>query len=456
MSEILSLEKSRKKSTAIVVLSIILGVMTIGVVLLTIFLVLANGTVSNYGSMLEVGYQKSYYNLVDDINNAEVRMSKVLSSSDDIYTGNLLHEIQKNANDAQNNLNALPVSLNGVEESITFINQLGGYCETLSKKIAEGGTITENERETLAQLYDCLLTMKLAFENISQDMGGEYNILSNSLSIKKDYNDFTVQLQSIKTNDVDYPTMIYDGPFADSQVRKEVRGLDKQNVVSVEEAKEKLSTIFSINSDDISHVGETNGNFETYDFTFEANYENEVFAQMSKAEGRLITLASFKEEGEVNLSVDAAKSIAENFVISTGIENVRSVWHDVVGGCAYFNFAPIKNGVVLYPDLVKVKCDLTSGNVLGYEARSYYINHVSRNLPEFVITETQAEAKVKDNYVVQNVTKVLAPINFGEVLCYECECAFDGDTYYVYVNAITGSVDNILKVIKTDDGNKIM
>lgn len=436
----------------------LIAILAITIIALSILLVVAFSTANRYENSLEATYQKSYYDLVDNINNAEIKLSKVITANDEKYMADLLAEIARNANDAQINLSVLPVSINGIEESITFINQLGGYCQTLNKKILSGKNVSPNELETLQELYNCVIKMKGALNNMTQTMADGYSIVNGSLSIKNDYNDFTVQLQSIQTNDVEYPTMIYDGPFSDSQIRKTVKAFaNSTNIVSENQAKQVVANLFDINLKDIKTVGETTSNFETYDFSFKNKFGSEMYAQISKQEGRLITLAGYKQQNQdKKLNLFEAEEKAVEFINKTGINNVTRVWYDIIDNHAYFNFAPIQNEIILYPDLVKVKVDLTQGEILGFEAKSYYINHVERNLPNFEITQEQAFSKMKEGYIVERVSKVLAPINYTEVLCYEFTCLYGNDVYYIYVNGITGQVDNILKVIQTSDGSLIM
>lgn len=437
-------------------LIISIGVLAGVCLFLAIMLVLTNRTANAHANSLEANYQKSYYNLVENINNAETEMSKALLTDDDDYVGDLLMKISKNAHNAQNNLSLLPISISGIEESIKFINQLGGYCETLSKKIIKDEEVTPQERETLQQLYNALLDMKTSLNKVSNKMTSDYSILENSLSLEKDYNDFTVELQAIHTNDVEYPTMIYDGPFADSQITQEIKAFkNSTKVIDKEEAQQLISELFDVDGD-IEYMGDTVHNFETFDFVFTTKSGIENFVQVSKTEGKLITLAGYEEDREPMYELDTIIATAKEFLTKNGIGEVEIVWHDVIGSYAYFNFAPVENGIILYPDLVKVKTSLVTNEVIGYEARSYFINHTPRTLPAFTISQEQARGKIKGGYEIIDIRKVLAPIEFQEILCYEFECFFNDSTYYIYVNGVSGSVANILKVIQTTDGSKIM
>ncbi len=452
-SRAISKEQYRKINSYLI---ITIGVLVGACIFLGIMLILTNQVATSNATALEASYQKSYYNLVENINNAETEMSKVLLTDDDKYVGELLTKVSKNTHNAQNNLSLLPISINGIEESIKFINQLGGYCETLSKKITDNKSITPQEKETLQQLYNSLLDMKISLNKISNTMNNKYSILENSLNLEKDYNDFTLQLQAIHTNDVEYPTMIYDGPFADSQITQEIKALkNSTTVIDEERARELIAKLFDVDGE-ITYMGDTVHNFETFDFTFKTKSGNENFAQISKTEGHLITLAGQEQDREPAYDINEVMTRARSFIAKNGVGEVEVVWHDIIASNAYFNFAPIKNGVILYPDLIKVKCSLATSEILGYEARSYFINHIERTIPAFTISQAQAQTKIKSAYDIIGVRKVLAPIEFQEVLCYEFECFYDDTTYYIYVNGVTGSVVNILKVIQTNDGSKIM
>ena len=136
---------------------------------------------------------------------------------------------------------------------------------------------------------------------------------------------------------------------------------------------------------------------------------------------------------------------------------MKVVWSDVIGDDAFINLAPVIDGVIIYPDLVKVKVDLTKGNVLGFEASSYYMNHVDRKIMPTRITQSVAKAKLYSGLKVKDARLALIPLEYDkEVLCYEFICTMNGNTYYVYINAVNGAEENILKVIQTDNGNLLL
>ena len=160
------MEKTLKRSNIfLIVLSVILGIA------LVTFIVLYSVSMSKQNELkldLENIYQRNYSELVDNINNSEIKLSKVAVSGENAYSRNLLSEISKNTAQATANLGALPLSIHGINETIKFINQVSGYTQTLSNKLDRGESLTENELNTLRQLKDAFSILKDNINDMSK------------------------------------------------------------------------------------------------------------------------------------------------------------------------------------------------------------------------------------------------------------------------------------------------
>ena len=446
--------ETSKSNKALIIVTIILS---IAVVALGILYGISLSSLNNFQTSLENVYQKNFYELVDEVNNAETKLNKVLASNSNTYRSKLLKEVSKNASEAQTRLNMLPYSINGLSDTISFVNQLSGYTETLAKNLDKGEKIDEKDQETLEKVYESVVNIKKSLNSMSKQMWEGYNITSSSLKLDGDYNSLTSDMSAMNGEDIEYPTMIYDGPFSDSQVNKEVKGLNFSEV-SMETAKNNLGKILTnISVDNLKFNGESSGHFQTYDFSYEDENGVYTFAQVTKKGGKLLTLSSQNIYKTKKLELANAEKIALDFAKKAGIESMKVVWSDVVGDDAFINLAPVIDGVIIYPDLVKVKVDLAKGDVLGFEASSYYMNHVNRKILPTRITESVAKAKIYSGLYVKDSRLALIPLEYGEeVLCYEFICSMNGNTYYVYINAVNGAEENILKVVQTDNGNLLM
>ncbi len=444
-----------KPSKAVIALSIttaILGVTTIG---FAAGYGVMKSQAQDYGTRLENVYQQNFYDLVDSVNNAEIKLSKILNSSTSAYQKKLLVEVSKNATTAEESISSLPLSQDDINQNVRMINQISGYTSTLADKLAEGGNLTAAEKDTLQEIYDNVLTMKNELNKFARKIQAGYNILDNSMNLRTGRSDFSSQMAQIHDVDIEYPTLIYDGPFSDSVVNSKIKGLSG-NKVSKEEASEVLNKMFK-NVVSVHFETETNGRFETYNFRLKNSNDEMQYVQVSKTGGHILTVSGTGSAGNSSIQEDDAEKIALEFAKENGIENPKVVWKDTIANDSYFNIAPVQNGVVLYPDLVKVKIDLVSGSIVGYDATTYYTNHTSRSLGSFGTSIETARAKIPTSLTVVGERKVLAPLEYNrEVLCYEFECVNSDDTYYFYINGSTGDEENILKVIKTDDGSKLL
>ena len=446
--------ETKTSNKALIVVTIILS---IAVVALGILYGISMSSLNSYQATLENVYQKNFYELVDEVNNAETKLNKVLASNSASYKSKLLKEISKNASEAQTRLNMLPYSINGLSDTISFVNQVSGYTETLAKTLENGQNLSRNDEETLEKVYESIVNIKKSLNSMSKQMWEGYNITDSSLKLDGDYNNLTSDMSAMNGEDIEYPTMIYDGPFSDSQVNKEVKGLNFGEV-SMETAKSNLGKVLTgVNMDNFDFQGESKGHFTTYDFSYEDENGAYTFAQVTKKGGKLLTLSSQNIYKTKKLELENAEKIALDFAKKADITNMKVVWSDVIGDDAFINLAPVIDGVIIYPDLVKVKVDLTKGNVLGFEASSYYMNHVDRKIMPTRITQSVAKAKLYSGLKVKDTRLALIPLEYDkEVLCYEFICTMNGNTYYVYINAVNGAEENILKVIQTDNGNLLL
>lgn len=446
--------ETKTSNKALIVVTIILS---IAVVALGILYGISMSSLNSYQATLENVYQKNFYELVDEVNNAETKLNKVLASNSASYKSKLLKEISKNASEAQTRLNMLPYSINGLSDTISFVNQVSGYTETLAKTLENGQNLSRNDEETLEKVYESIVNIKKSLNSMSKQMWEGYNITDSSLKLDGDYNNLTSDMSAMNGEDIEYPTMIYDGPFSDSQVNKEVKGLNFGEV-SMETAKSNLGKVLTgVNMDNFDFQGESKGHFTTYDFSYEDENGVYTFAQVTKKGGKLLTLSSQNIYKTKKLELENAEKIALDFAKKADISNMKVVWSDVIGDDAFINLAPVIDGVIIYPDLVKVKVDLTKGNVLGFEASSYYMNHVDRKIMPTRITQSVAKAKLYSGLKVKDTRLALIPLEYDkEVLCYEFICTMNGNTYYVYINAVNGAEENILKVIQTDNGNLLL
>ena len=449
-------KKLNKKNKIITGLSIATALLAVSTVGLGIGFAVSDSQAMRYKTELENSYQSNFYSLVDSVNNLETKISKTLnSSSTSDYQRKTLLEASKNASEAEIAVASLPFSQNDIQETVKMVNQISGYTSTLADKLADGGILTDDDINILEDIEQSVLNLKSQLNEFASRLNRGYSIVDASMDIDTNTNDFSRSLVSLKDNDVEYPTMIYDGPFSDSVTNSAVKGLSGDNVTK-SEAKSNLEKYFKSGAT-AKYVSETNGKFKTYNFNVTNSSDNTLFVQVTKTGGHVLTISGAGSNVNATIDIEKAKNIATDFASQNGIENPTVVWSDSIDNDVYLNIAPVSQGIVLYPDLVKVKINLANGDIIGYDATSYFTNHVDRTLSKGTLSLDDAKAKVPSKFTIVNTRYVLSPLDYNrEVVCVEVEGREQGNTYYFYYNVENGKLENILKVIKTDNGNLLM
>jgi germination protein YpeB len=447
-------KKNRYKGAVIglSISTILLGASTTG---LAVAYGVSMSQANDYATQLENVYKKNYYELVENANSVDTNISKLLSSDEETYQAKMLSEISQDAKEMQNNIASLPLYSNSIVESVRFINQMSGYTQILDEKVRSGESLTDEDLQVLEQMHQSLTEMKVFLNKMASRMTNGYSILHSREKYHSDVDDFNLDFGGIYSEDSDYPTMIYDGPFSDSVLNKEVKGLVGDEL-SREEVYAKVDEIFT-NAISLQYDGQTNGKFKTFNFLVTNADGQDLFVQATKIGGHILNVNGHNNSSAANISYDQAERVALDFAAKNGVEDAQVVWHQQLDDQIYFNIAPVQDGVVLYPDLVKVKVDLQYGNVVGYDAIAYFTNHTERSISEAAISESEAKSAIEQDYDISDGRLCLSPLDYNrEVLCWEFVCDNDGETFYIYINAETGVEENILKVVQTSDGSKLM
>ncbi|MBQ7602988.1 MAG: germination protein YpeB [Clostridia bacterium] len=408
-----------------------------------------------YKSQLEYVYQQNFYELVDNVNNIESNLSKLSIATTPKMQNDYLTKISTLASNAQDNISVLPIEHNSINDTITYLNKLGGYASTLQKSLVNNKSITLDQQDQIENLLDTSKTVKIELNKLSMMISSDnYSIVDNLTDPNKQNSRFNDEWANFNNGNIEYPQLIYDGPFSDSVVNKEIKGLS-QNEITSAQALIKMQNWFK--NYEIEYTGETKGgDFDTYNF--ELNYDqNQYYAQVSVRDGVLLALDSGQSSGAQNYSQEECCTFALKFAQSFGFENLKVVWDMQTDGFVYANLAPMQKDVILYPDEIKVKISAANGQIVGWEAKSWAYNHITRQNLTPTISSAQAKESLSPNLDVRTTKLVVAPNEFvGETLCWEFMCIYDASTYYVYIDAKTGEQSQILKVVETTDGSLLM
>ena len=403
-------------------------------------------------------YERAFYELTGYVDNVDANLNKLSVSTSPALSRTLTTDLAVEAELAENSLQELPLSDESRFAAAKLLNQIGDYAKYLQKKL-EDGELRPAERDSLRTLAESnrLLKKKLAsagetmrtmgkkfrFRNLS---AGEANFLSQGFN-------------ELSESSATLPKLIYDGPFSDAiENNASARGITGRTVERTE-AEDLLRAYFSeYGLTEIMYSGEAAASdTPCYGFTAKMANGGGLYAQISKTGGKLLLFDAEETGGDERLTDRDAIESAAAFLGKIGMKDLTPVWTDSFRGECTVNFAAEQDGVVLYPDLVKVKVDKATGTVIGMEAYSYYLNHHERAdlLPRLTVSE--AEATASKTLEIKTKRLCIAPLGSGkEELCYEFSGTAGEDLYYVYVSAKTGREVQIFRVVQGTEGTVLM
>lgn len=403
---------------------------------------------------MESVYSKSFYEAVEQVDNIDLNLSKTLATKDTGAMQTYLVDLAINSELAESDIQQLPLQDESKYYTTKLINQIGDFAKYLNKKLINGESPSQEDRQNLLSLYNSNLAVKDSLQNMMQKMTSDYSFSSmvdggNGNLVIENFN----ELQNLS---VQYPELIYDGPFSDGANRKEIKGLNGAEITKAE-AKEIFTKIFAeYGLKDVDLSGETTADIEAYN-VIATSKGQQLFAQISKKGGKLVMFAYAGSCDEVNFQDDSAVQKAEEFLTGLGISNMKAVWINLANNVYTINFAYEQNGVIVYSDLIKVRVCAETNTVIGIEASSYWTNHTQRSIASPVLAENTAKSKVSDNISVLSSRLAVVPVGqTTEKLCYEFSGEFNDTTYYVYIDAITGKQVELFKVIASTEGMLLM
>ena len=390
----------------------------------------------------ENGYKRSLYSACDSMKNIDANLGKIAVSNDVAHQTQMLTNVVIHANAVNQSLANLPIAdSDNLVACQRFVNQTQDYATYLIGKLSKGNRLEASERAALINLDGVATELYGFLKDYADGDSGMFITNGNGM--------YNVGRLSDSLNDVDenaftYEKLIYDGPFSESVEDKCIKCEKK---ISHEEGSKKLAELFGQNN----FVAEINnkGTFYLYDLE-----EGRV---MLTADGRVAQYEAYNEAQEENgVDCDKCIEIAEEFCNKLGYD-VKGVWvsktQDFV---TYVNCATVIDGVIVYPDLIKVAVDSATGEVVGMEARAYLLNHRDWDVNFGTVSQDDAQNVVGNGLKVTNVAKALIEKNNEHYLCYEFECMMGESEYYVYVDSNTGNEVELFKVIENTEGYTVM
>lgn len=78
----------------------------------------------------------------------------------------------------------------------------------------------------------------------------------------------------------------------------------------------------------------------------------------------------------------------------SGLGEFAYRYYSLNNGVLAINYAAVQDGVILYPDLIKIGIAMDDGQLVSFDANGYLMNHTARVLPAASVGEAEARARL--------------------------------------------------------------
>lgn len=408
-------------------------------------------------NLVQDEYNKSMYLAVSYINNVEVDLAKLLVTSTPKMSAVTLADIWKQANLAKECLEQIPVGQNSMANASKYLTQVSDFSYTLMKQNISDIKLTEEEYEKLKHIYEDSSILSSKMSDIYDDLNAgriKWDELEKIGNEKLPDNDISNSISEVGKTFQNYEGLIYDGAFSDHLLSSEPKFLS-QKEISEDDAKKYIEEVI-LNDEKIEKIefkGESNGKIELYNFDVTLDSKQKRTISITKNDCKLYLMIGDKKVKEQNISVDEAKKRGMEFLNKLGIDNMIETYYQKTENMIVINYAATQDGVILYPDLIKVKISLDDGKVYGVEAAGYIFNHTTRNNLKPSISQEKAKSMLNSSLEIISSDMALIPTESNsEILTYEFKGKIDNREFLIYINADNAREEKVLLVIDNKNG----
>ena len=400
-------------------------------------------------------YSRSFEEMNSSLNKIRVALEKISFVTSPSQISQLATDVYTEAKIAKQAFSHLPTGYQAHDNINKFLSQVGNYTVYLARRVIDGGEITEIERTNIETLSGLANTVSEDFTKLQVeiDRGGYWTeALTQNLENIVVNDVFSESITKLDESIIDYPTLLYDGPFSDYISSGEIYLVENSEEISEDTAKLIAANALNISAEDLSLDNYDSGRIPAFNFVY-----GEGTVSVSINGGYLISFRKYNVGNNSKLSYREAKKYAEKFLLENFKDTFLSNYYFTDNGVCVVNFALINDGVICYTDLVKVGVDMSNGDIVFFDARGYITNNKLREIISPPHTINEAQEVLDDQLNVKSSALALIPSSGGyEKLCYEFLCETkEKREILVYIGAETLIEEDIFLVLKTNGGSLI-
>ena len=240
----------------------------------------------------------------------EVNLAKLLLASGAEQSVALLGETALLAQHVESGLTRLPIGAEQAGSMMKFAGQIGDYAMTLAAQASRGGMLTSDDETQISQM---LTACRALNEQLTQAGAQMMDAPPDALAADAQPQSWPEQGAQ---ESVEYPSLIYDGPFSDGRRTGLALGLTGE-AITREQARQAAARYAGTTADRVEDAADSGGEFEAYGFTAKTQ-EGSVSVQVTRRGGHLLWMVPEQAAFGQRLSQEECLSRAKVYLADMG------------------------------------------------------------------------------------------------------------------------------------------
>lgn len=410
---------------------------------------------------VETQYQRAFSDLTNNLGGLETQLAKASVSNSPRFLRESLADIWRLAYAAQEKLGQLPIGAVELTRMKMLLAKVAVFSYRVTDRPADTLQLSTKEWDTLqslrsqARYVSGQITSMQA--NIIQnnlrwvdvDRLGGARMTAAALAKQIGTNKMTKSLTMVENGLKRMP----DPGFPESAVvfKPKPKGLTGRTINTDEGARIAARFVGGPGTRLATrYLGRSRGDLASFIYAVTPSGRNASPVQVCVTErgGQVTWMLSERSPTARRLDLDKATEIASRFVRERGLTGMTVIAREELGGVDVITMAPKTDGIIHYPETVKVQVAMDNGEVTGYEGIPYLTFHdANRRLGTAALSPEQAKAKVSPHLTVQSVRQcVIIDQGHNERLAYEVAGTMKSERFLVYIDAKNGMELKIRRV----------
>lgn len=404
---------------------------------------------------LENSYQRAFHELVWSIRTVENELALLSAAGGAEQQMQGLATVWRQVYAAQEKVGQLPLGLVPLDETEAYLSQAGDYIFAL---VTKGAGLSAADRDNVTALQRSAASIGNELESLQSTIL-QQNILWTDVQAalvraqrEDEIADNTVinGFKLVNKEVQEFPEIKFDQRIG--VVQPPPTALQGEKITQAE--AEEIARWFLAPTDKAAYqmvsAELTQGSLPTYRFIFAPNQsDRRITVEVTEQGGKVFWMLENRVAGAAQVPTAALDQQATAWLHRRGYDNLRLIGQHEYQGSVLYAYVYEQEGVLIYPDLLRLRLAADDGSVIGFEGNGYVAYHTeSRQLPKPTLPLEQALSRLATG--LQQVGPAQLAVIFNaraqETLVYEIPVSRGTDQFLVYVDAKDGSEVQIVRL----------